>query len=595
MNQETLLNLVIEESDAQRNRFKENSNFKQLKKEGLLLHPVRINKRSYGYLDYPEFTFNIPFQQDTNLFKSGLPVEIVTDKERFKAILIGLDGNNGECRIFSSDFPSEVLDGNFGIQLSFDEHTNNIMKDAIKNIGKNPKTIALFDSVYSSDINIPTNKTKKQIDFENQNLNESQKNAIKELLEINEIGVIHGPPGTGKTTTIVELCNQKVKQGQNIIISTPSNAAIDHLGNQLMKSNIPFIRLGNNAKVAEELRPYTLEGLMEKAKIDQQIKKYRIQADQLRKIAFSYKRNFGKDERDQKKLILQEVKSIRQHIKKIQDDFQNECLRNNPVIIGTPVAIYDSYLDYNSYDSLIMDEAAQCLDPLLWAIAPLAKQIILAGDPFQLPPTVISNNALKKTLIEHLVTHANNIHLLNIQYRMAAPLIAISNAYFYNNKLKSDINNTKYELQFFDTAGAEYYEKEEEDSGSIYNDDEIEVVKQLIEKKELKNHNTVIIAPYSAQVSKIKQQIPGFLCTTIDSIQGQEYDNVIVSLVRSNTNAKIGFLKDYRRMNVALTRSKQTLYIVGDSSTLDKDPFYHFFLKKIEELNAYDSIFSLIY
>ena len=596
MDKLNLLRLIEEESSAQRRRYQSNDNFKQLKRDGLLIHPIHVQKKSYGYLDYPEFSFKVPFQQNSQLFKSGSPVEIVTEKDRYKALLINFDGRSGECRIFKSDFPDELNDGSVGLQLAYDEHTNEVMTNALKHIETNKRTFNLFSKVYQ-DYTLPLSTTKeKDIVYKNQTLNDSQKSAIEALLPIQPIGVLHGPPGTGKTTTLVELVHQKLIKGQNILISAPSNAAIDHIGHQLIKNNIEFLRLGNNSKVDETIRPFTIEGKMEQSNMQQNLKKLRIQSEQYRKMATSYKRNFGKDERDQRKLLLQEVKNIRAHIQSIQQSFIEECMTKTRVLIGTPVSIYDAKLDYDSFDSLLIDEAAQCLDPLIWAIAPLAHQLVLIGDPFQLPPTVIAQNDLKITLLERLIASNDQVNLLDVQYRMPEKLIQFSNDQFYNGKLKTEWpTDIAYEFKFYDTAGSEAWEKEDEDTGSIFNEEEINYVQTLIEQKNLPVENTVIIAPYAAQVARLKQALPQYKSSTIDSIQGQEAENVILTLVRSNTMQNIGFLKDYRRMNVALTRSKRNFYIIGDSTTITKDLFFQEFITNIEKLESYESIYTLIY
>ncbi len=595
MNREQILHLIEEESQVQRKRFQSADNFNQLKKDGLLLHPIHVGKKSYGYLDYPEFTFKVPYQQNGQLFKSGSPIEIITPTERIKALLISFDGKNGECRIYKSEFPDEINDGTIGLRIAFDEHTNEVMLNAIKNIDSNKRTASLFNKIYAN-LNFGLDLQKTEITaFKNENLNPSQKDAVSFFTTINPLGILQGPPGTGKTTTIIELVYQKINKDQNILISAPSNAAIDHIGIQLKNKSIDFIRLGNNSKVDEQIRSFTMEGKMEQSNLQQQIKKLRIQSDQYRKMATSYKRNFGKDERDQRKLLLQEVKNIRAHIQQLQSDFMSDSLNKTKVIIGTPVAIYDARLEYDSFDSLIIDEAAQCLDPLIWAIAPLAHQLILIGDPFQLPPTVLSNNELKTTLLDRLIKHPE-AKLLNVQYRMPDVMMQYSNQVFYDNQLTSNwIEESACEYTFYDTAGSEALERIDEENGSIYNDEEINFIKLLIDKKELNAADTIIISPYSAQVSRLRTAFPSFKSTTIDGVQGQESMNVIVSLVRSNSSKNIGFLSDYRRMNVALTRSKSKLYIIGDSSTLSHDKFFKELIEFYEQNAIYDSIFTLLY
>lgn len=580
-------------------------NLKQLKAEGLLIQPIRITRKSYGYADYPEVTFQTIYPTETSQFKSGCAIHLIFENEEpVKGMLLYLEGNKGEFRLFAPDFPDWLESKNVGIQLTPDQRTNEIMLQSLKRINENLGLEKRFNEIHTKQSILPLEQKEINLSFSNSGLNTSQQIAIQNCLSEASVQVIHGPPGTGKTTTLVELISQLTKQHKRILVSAPSNAAIDHLGTQLAAQQVDFIRVGNNTKVKESLLPYTIEGKMEETKLKSTIKNLRIRSEQLRKMANQYKRNFGKSERDQRKLLMNEVKAIRKEIRDLQDAFETSILEKQQVIIGTPIALHDNRFSENEFDLLIIDEAGQCLEPLAWAIIPLAKRLVVAGDPFQLPPTVISfdaaKNGLNKSILEQIITNNHRTYLLDTQYRMTSTIAEYSNRYFYEGKLKTANATIEHSIsiQFYDTAGADYTESFNEDSFSIYNSRELSFIHKLLDAEQLNPEKTAFITPYSGQIQLSKEEfasIPFSRISTIDSFQGQEEETVIISLVRSNAEQQIGFLTDYRRMNVAMTRAKKSLYIIGDSSTIGIDPFYNGLLEFIEQIGGYHSVFEVDY
>ena len=604
---ETLLACLDLEELEQTKRFQldEQHNLKSLKAEGLAIHPIRINRKTFGYADYPELNFRIPFPADTGNFRDGMAIECFCQgEEPVKGMLLNLDGKQGEIRLFAADFPDWIEEDGVGIKLTPDTRTTTLMKKALNELYLHSNQQSLFNKIHSDKtIKNQIQETEKATieHFLNKKLNESQQNAVNRIQHFEELLIIHGPPGTGKTTTLIEAILQLVKNGEKILVSAPSNTAVDNIASGLIDKNINFIRVGNNTKVNAQIFPFTPEGKLKDSKQEKEIKKLKIRAVEFRKMANQYKRRFGKEERDQRNLLIKEVKSIRKEIKDIQNYNEEQLFENARVILGTPIGLMDGQVQKLDYQTLIIDEAGQCLEPLAWCIIPLADKVILAGDHLQLPPTILSDKAaqlgLRHSILEVCFSKIDQIYLLDTQYRMRESIAQFSNEYFYDGKLKTPIHllNTGEHITFYDTAGAGFDEERGPDGTSLMNKGEIDIILKIIEKDNLQLNQTALISPYSGQVTLAKETLKSALrISTIDSFQGQEEENVIISLVRSNNEGQIGFLKDYRRMNVAMTRAKEKLIIIGDSSTLAKDSYYAAFIDYIEKINAYKSVWEII-
>jgi superfamily I DNA and/or RNA helicase len=327
--------------------------------------------------------------------------------------------------------------------------------------------------------------------------------------------LFYGPPGTGKTTTLIEAVFQLCELKKRILIAAPSNTAVDHFALQLNKQHpkINILRVGNNSKVNEQILPFTPEGKLKNSKEEKEIKRLKIQAEELRKMAHQYKRNFGKDERDQRNLLIKEVKNIRKQIRDIQEYNEEKLFEQAQVILGTPIALSDVYRDIDTrMYVLLIDEAGQCLEPLAWCIFPFAERIILAGDHFQLPPTILSQEAIQlgfnRSILEVCAENLQEINLLNVQYRMKEPIVEFSNRYFYKGKVQSETSllSKDEHFYFFDTAGAGCDEESGEDGSSLINDGEITAISKLIQQYNLTAEKTVLISPYAGQVALLKTE-----------------------------------------------------------------------------------------
>jgi ATP-dependent RNA/DNA helicase IGHMBP2 len=591
-----------EKEQVQRFRLDKEHSLKTLKAEGLALHPINITRRNFGYADYPEISFRLPFPSETNQFKDGAAIEcFCSGEEPVKGVLIQLDGRIGEFRLFAPDFPDWIEDPGVGIKLAPDTRTTGINKKILNELENNKSLFKLFSQLHG-DIAISQSKlslSSAGIQYRNSKLNQSQQNAVKAIIENEELIIIHGPPGTGKTTTLLEGIIQLILMDEKVLVSAPSNTAVDHITKGLISQGVNVLRVGNASKVDETIFSHTPEGKMANSREHKEIKQLKIRAEEFRRMALKYKRSFGKAEREQKALLFKEVKNIRSEIKKLQAYNEEKLFTDAEVIAGTPIGLYDAGLHKMNFNTLVMDEAGQCIEPLAWCIFPLASKIVLAGDHWQLPPTVISFEAAKKGLNRSILEIASEtsfpVILLNTQYRMREAIAGFSSSYFYRDLLQTAIhlNNTGTHICFIDTAGSGYQESQGKEGNSLQNEGELKIVRQLFENELLDQDKTAFISPYSGQVAAAKEILPaGIRISTIDSFQGQEKEVIILSLVRSNEDGEIGFLKDYRRMNVAITRAKEKLFVIGDSATIGADSFYNAFLTYVEKMGDYRTVWE---
>jgi ATP-dependent RNA/DNA helicase IGHMBP2 len=591
-----------EKEQVKRYSLDQQHTLKSLKAEGLALHPIVVTRRNFGYADYPEISFRLNFPPEMNLFKDGAAIEcFCTGEEPVKGVLINLDGKSGEFRLFAPDFPDWIEDDGVGIKLAPDQRTTTIMKTVLNNLEGHKELFELFEQLHG-DAGREKNTTTApavSLSFNNNNLNKSQQEAVAAITTNEQIIIVHGPPGTGKTTTLVEAIVQLVRAGEKILVSAPSNTAVDNIAKGLIAQNLKVLRVGNTSKVDETIFQHTPEGKLNNSKQLKEIKQLKIRAEEFRKMALKYKRSFGKAEREQRNLLFKEVKNIRTEIKKLQAYNEEKLYTEADVILGTPVGLYDAKINHLSFHTLLIDEAGQCIEPLAWTIFPLAKKYVLAGDHLQLPPTVLSNEAarlgLNRSILEVSIATVDNIFLLNTQYRMREAIAGFSSNYFYEGLLQTaaHLTNNATHITFIDTAGSGFNEKHGNDGTSLQNEGELQIVQKIIETENLDPLHTAFISPYAGQVSAAKEILPKPMrISTIDSFQGQEKEIIILSLVRSNDDGDIGFLKDYRRMNVAITRAKEQLFVIGDSATIGADAFYNAFLTYIEQSGTYRTVWE---
>jgi superfamily I DNA and/or RNA helicase len=455
-------------------------------------------------------------------------------------------------------------------------------------------------------------------------LNQFQLSAVGNILIANELAIVHGPPGTGKTTTIVQAIKAMIERdNQKILVVAPSNTAVDLLSEKLHEAGLNVLRVGNPAKVTERLLALTLDSKMAEHSTMKEMKRLKKQAQEFKSMAHKYKRSFGKSERDQRKLLFDEAHKIMKEVANSEQYIIDDLTAKAQVITATLVGANHYTVRNLTYDTLVIDEAGQALEPACWIPILKAKKVILAGDHCQLSPTVKTDNSLKDglniTLLEKTIAlHPESVTLLEEQYRMHEAIMGYSSKVFYQNKLKAHTSVAKHSLKndvapllFVDTAGCGFEEKLEGTSST--NPEEAALTlkhlanfcEEISTQYTPENFPTVaVISPYSKQVAILQEQIlpieslkkyaHKISVNTIDSFQGQERDVVYISMTRSNDEGSIGFLSDIRRMNVAMTRARKKLVVIGDSATLAQFPFYADFIEYAEGVDGYKSAWEVV-
>lgn len=531
---------------------------------------------------------------------------------------------------FDKSIPRWALKKKVRLDLYANDITFRRMEDNLKHLslkGKNALEYILNER------NPKKNRSTPYINYIDQSLNKSQKSAIENALSCENFHLIHGPFGTGKTRTLVELISQETRQNHKVLATAESNAAVDNILERLMENKkLNLTRLGHPQRVSKHNITQTLAYKVEQHKLNKKIKKIHKKIDNLiekrsvhTKPTPQYRRGYGdydilhnaskgKGGRgispDKMKSmanwieINQEIDEYHDEIKRIENRMIKNIVEESDVILATNSSSALEAIARVKFDVAIIDEASQATIPSV--LIPIAKahRFILAGDHKQLPPTIISEkaNGLEKTLFEELIKiYPFKSQLLNVQYRMNSLLMEFPNKEFYNGSLKSDssvdditindILNSTYEeeaLLFIDTSDIDSYgESHLKDSKSIINKIEADIAVDLAKNyisAGVSEEDIGIISPYADQVKIIQDKTPVEV-KTVDGFQGREKEIIIISTVRSNDNENIGFLKDLRRLNVAITRAKRKLIIIGHKDTLISNPTYSRLIEFVENEN----------
>jgi ATP-dependent RNA/DNA helicase IGHMBP2 len=451
-------------------------------------------------------------------------------------------------------------------------------------------------------------------EFFDHGLNASQQAAVGFALQAPEVALIHGPPGTGKTRTLVELVRQAVRRGERVFVTAASNAAVDNLAERLIAAGVPLLRLGHPARVAPSVLASTLDARLDQSDARRLAKRYMADARDLRS-RIQKRRARGQLDFREARAMQDEAKQRTREAYGQLDLARELIFAEAKVVCATAVGADSALLASFKFDRVVLDEATQAVDP--WALAALlqADRAVLAGDPCQLPPTVIdgvaAQSGLARTLFERLSERHGErfLRLLDVQYRMHEALMRFPSDSMYQGRLRAadEVATRRLEqlgvqadplrpgpLVFLDTAGKGYDEERSEADPSTRNPGQAERVALEVERllaRGLAPSALGVITPYDAQVRLLRARLRascelGLEISSVDGFQGREKEAIVVDLVRSNQDAELGFLRDVRRMNVALTRAKRFVLVVGDSATLAQDAYYRAFMDAAEAQGA---------
>ena len=525
------------------------------------------------------------------------------------------------------ELPEWVEDGKLGLDLYYDERTYDKMEVALKEVkGARGTRLAELRDVLLG--HAKAGMHQGEVDFVLSGLNVSQNEAVNLLARAQDVAVIHGPPGTGKTTTLVRGIAHTLKREKQVLVCAASNLAVDLLTEKLALAGIRVLRLGHPARVSEEVLSHSMDMQVAMHPAFKEMRGYRRDADKIRKKALKFKRQFGRAERAERRELLNEARHCQGQARMLEKFILKDLVDRAEAITCTLAGSASRMLGDRKFSTLFIDEAAQALEPGCWIPICRASRVIFAGDHWQLPPTVKSRTAAQKglgiSLFEKVMKRQDVAVMLCTQYRMHAEIMAFPSQHFYGGALDAAASVADHHLAvqpeeplvfqpvtFIDTAGCGYEEVLDQESLSRSNPGEADlllrhlslVVKLLpLPSSDLSPADVLrigLISPYKDQVRLLRKMVdkypalelwkPYLHIDTVDGFQGQERDLIYISLVRSNSDGEIGFLGDIRRMNVAMTRARKKLVVIGDSATLGKHKFYQAFLDYIESIGAYVS------
>ena len=626
---EDLLKIERNEDQQQFSRQSQTLSIAEKRANGMAWFPVAIRDTEIGRGDY----LTVEVERTTHhelphQLRFGAAAALFSNHNRAEYNVEGIityqGGNRLKISLRTDELPDWSRDGKLGIDLLFDNNSYEEMQQAIRQaatrIEKNEDAHLIKVLTGEKEPTFQPSIPYASI----RNLNESQQRAVQMILDASDIAIVHGPPGTGKTTTLVQAITAMFRRDhQRILVAAPSNTAVDLLSEKLAEQGLNVLRVGNPARVSERLSALTLDSKMQAHTSMKEMKKLKKQANEFRNMAHKYKRNFGKAERDQRKALFDEARNIMKTVERTEQYIIDDLLAKANIITATLVGTNHYTVRHLTYNTVVIDEAGQALEPACWIPILKAKKAVLAGDHYQLSPTIKSEEAAKKglrsTLLEkNIGLHPPAVSLLEVQYRMHELIMGYSSKVFYEDKLKADVSVAEKLLfpgdepfRFIDTAGCGFDEKSA--GTSVTNPEEatflLRHLSNLITSLNGINPGADlpsigVISPYKQQIEILKEQLlqlpvlaehlSRIAVNTIDSFQGQERDIIYISLTRSNSENIIGFLSDIRRMNVAMTRAKKKLVIIGDSSTLGQAAFYRDLIDYAEQIGSHVSAWEFM-
>ena len=638
MQQRTLLQLEYYTEKEAFRKLTEQMGMQRKVKRGDAWYPLRVGKSFYNSLNQRAIeVFRTSDQDIEHNFEFGRPVmffKVKNEEGKMKNSTLkyfSFTGTvnyvDGDRMVITVPDSAPLLDlqqatEEIGIQLSFDETSYKLMFEALDRTmkAKNNRLAYLRDLFYS-------HQKAAKFTFEPMRfpwLNPTQEKAVNEVLWAKDVAIVHGPPGTGKTTTLVEAINETLMRESQVLVCAQSNMAVDWISEKLVDRGVNVLRIGNPTRVNDKMLGFTYERRFEAHPDYPQLWAIRKAIRELRK-----NRKKGSESYHQK---LERLKS---RATELEIRINSELLGEARVIACTLVGSAHRLLEGMKFGTLFIDEAAQALEAACWIPMRRASRVILAGDHCQLPPTVKSIAALRaglgKTLMERIAENKPEVvTLLKIQYRMNEEIMRFSSDWFYHGEVES-APQIKYRSILEDDSPITWIDTSNEENQVTIEGDDVasgekrddmnfheqfvgesfgrinkaeadltlltlaEYLTQVGKRRVLEESIDVgIISPYRAQVQYLKRLLKKYeffkpyrrliSVNTVDGFQGQERDVILISLVRSNDEGQIGFLKDLRRMNVAMTRARMKLIILGDKSTMTKHPFYQKLWEYVEGL-----------
>lgn len=630
-----LLVIEREEDYKQYNEQFLRANIEQRKKNGVTWFPIQILSEEIGYADYIHLEIERTSMLDTpHQFSSGKTVSLFSNKNPDEKLeLLGtikmVQKNKMKLILHTDEMPDWCYEGRLGVNIQFDDNSYTEMQKALDDvINARNNRVAELREIIEGELKPHFEAIDDSVVIPH--LNFSQNKAVRHILSAEDVAVVHGPPGTGKTTTIVQAIRLTLQTENQVLVCAPTNTAVDLITEKLLEQGVNVLRIGHPARVSDDLLKTTIDGQVQNHENYKDIKHLRKTAEEYFRMAGKYKRVFGKEDAKQRALYYSEAKNCIKESRLLEDYIVHSLFDSAQVICCTPVSSTNKHLTKKRFRTLFFDEASQALEPMSWIPLLKCQRVIFSGDHFQLPPVVKSIEAKKQgldqTMLDRLTPYEHVSTLLTRQYRMHQHIMQFSNAYFYHNELEADATvketllslNEDDELlnkpiELIDTAGCSFDEWQNPETLSLSNKGEADLVfkhlELLLQQYQATNETAKldigIISPYKEQIELLKDKLLAFdystypinhiAVKTIDGFQGEERDVIYISLVRSNPDSEIGFLSDIRRMNVALTRAKKKLVVVMDTSTIGNHPFYKAFIEYCETHQYYKSAWEFNY
>ena len=573
--------------------------------QGVCWFPVKLGADRYNSLNQLTVEVTRTETEETeHSFEYGRPVcffRISADRQiryfNFSAVISYVQDNKMVVVLPGPQvLPELVVTGELGVQLYFDDTSYKTMFAALREVAeaKGNRTARLREVLLGKAPALRRETGPVRFPW----LNVSQEKAVNQVLCAKEVAVVHGPPGIGKTTTLVEAVYETLHRENQVMVSAQSNTAVDWIAEKLVDRGIPVLRIGNPTRVNDKMLAFTYE------------RRFEAHSDypelwQIRKTIREMTGRLRKSGREDRERLHNQLTKLRVRATGLEIRIDTELFTEARVIACTLVGAASRVLERKRFSSLFIDEAAQAIEAACWIAISRADRVILAGDHCQLPPTIkcieAARGGLGRTLLEKVVLHKpETVSLLKIQYRMHEDIMRFPSRWFYHDELEA-APEVKYRgildfdtpASWIDTSELDLQEKAVAEGTGRLNTGEAELLvrelKNYMERigirRILEEHiDFGVISPYRAQVHYLRHLLkkePFFrpcrrLITvhTVDGFQGQERDVIMISLVRANEKGQIGFLRDLRRMNVAITRARMKLLILGEAVTLTRHPFY---------------------